>query len=216
MTYAQIQNRIRLIIDLSIDYISLIRDAENEFIRKSNCTQKMSTIDTSTLTLTNIYTLPTDFVEETRVEWEGTALTKMHQGSTEEYVYDMSDNIAVGWIEKYWIESGSIRLNAKPSANGKFRIWHSYINEVTNGTSPIIPINDHDYLQNYVFSIIYQMETNPFKDVNRAFAYKAQFEKDARMRNLFYQSQRLTQTRIIDVSQSNVPGIQSLIGIVTP
>jgi hypothetical protein len=207
-----------LILDLPMDYVPLIRQAENEFIRKSHCIETMTAIATSGQNggvLTNTYTLPTSFVEESRVEWEGVPLTQGHQASQNTILFDMEDNMLIGIPTKYWIETGSIRLNCKPSSHGNIRIWYSYFNTSAIGLTPMIPTNDHEYLKSFVFSILYRIETdNPFKDFNKGLAYENQFDIDCRKRRKVYQIQRFTQTTIEDVSENNIGGIQTRINLV--
>lgn len=273
-TFAVLADKVQLITDPERKNLGVIlqyvRDAENEFIEQTQCTEKITTIDTEadftynvaavsmvndtfsiagdysslftvdrTLTIADstgndgtytvsssvysapntvisvsdavpdatadgtltldpqaTYDLPSDFCKEIRVEWDG---IKLHPIATASPVsIHQNDGISeyTGTPCNYWIEEGIIRLLLKPPSHGILKIWYIYINTATDGTSPIIPSEDHNKLVNG--AIVKMMEMNG-QEV-RATYYQGKWDKDIEDTYWKYKMRRAKQSHVTDVN----------------
>lgn len=185
-----------------LDLAALARKAENEYIKQTGCLETVTEIDTTAVNggvLTNLYDLPASFVEEFRVEWDGRIIEPVHVNI--DIRLTDTDNITItGYPAAYWIENGKLRLNCVPTEHSVIKIWHSFLNSATDGTSPVIPAADHIYLADWILSRLYRMESSPFKDINIAENYMAKFLARCEQRNEFYNSRRFKQERVEDTA----------------
>lgn len=176
MTFANLDYIVRAIIgqDAQVNSVQLLRDGENDFIERTWCLEKIYLVNTTTLnsgTLAALYNLPSDFVKELRVEWNGEKVEKSIY-NTENFIYNSSGELYTGTPLRYWIEGNQIRWMPQPSAHGYWGMWYIYYNTAT-GTDPIIPSIEHRKLANYA--------------IYRAFEIMGKHELAEKYRNLYLQ-----------------------------
>ena len=236
MTFLELANRIKVKVDSNINRIELFRDAENDFIEKTLCTETFVKIDTSisllsledgtTLLTTgdgdfiqitqdgllvNLHEFPLGFVKEHRVEWDGVKLDPINQG-TNIQLFDSSNEPITGPPVRYWIENEQLRIIPKPSQHGIIGLWFTNTNIDSESESPIIPAIEHLKLVNYVNATILEMDENE----RRAAYYWGKYNADAAVAREKYEKQRFKYGQIVDVSSEYSPSIQSRLNIVEP
>jgi hypothetical protein len=298
-TFAELENRVRLIVDEPpVSVNMLLHESENEFIRKTLCTQdqrdikiEASTVEfdgaetniafvkgsgntrdtitdsddgfvtdgfaagqeivvdgstsndnaytiysvaAGTITLTSIgaltsesgvadmtieaseipykVSLPSDFVIESRVEFRGIRLEKIHQRENFQFARTTT-LIETGTPEGYWIEGNYLVLVPKPTQEGTLKIWYTYYNTDSTTTSPIIPTVEHFKIVNHAIATLLELQEKN----NIADRYFAKFENDCRITALKYINQRFSQRKIIDIvgGGRNKNHIEERIPIVT-
>ena len=203
MTFAEIEMLVRRRIGqgASFDVIGMLREAENDFCRRTYCKETIDSVLTSTLnsgTLSPTYDLPSGFLREFRLEWDGVKLEKAHiKGGS--IVYESDGTTVTGTPTAYWIENSLIRLVPEPSAHGYLARWYASENIVTDGASPVIPSIEHRKLVNYVVAEWHEINA----DFNLADRYRAQYLQDCSDAFFFYRSRRGKQKRIVDPGYSS-------------
>jgi len=176
MTFAELKDEVIFVTnDFNIDTLTLLRRAENDFIERTKCTEYMEDITSAVQGLKARYSLDTiltyPFVALHRIEWEGIPLYPLHRNSDVQ-LYDDEDAAETGTPGAYMIEGNYLRLIPEPSSAGTIRIWYSYRNSSPSGTSPIIPVNEHKILPDYVIAKILESKG----DENRALYYSNRYE----------------------------------------
>ena len=202
MTFAEIARIVNRQIGRSaqFDVIQTLREAENDNIERTFCTQTIETVSTEDLndgTLSDTYELPDDFVEEFRMEWNGVKLGKASIKSPI-WAFDSSGEPNTGTPTEYWIENDEIRFILKPSSHGYWGRWYCHKNTSSVIASPIIPSIEHRNLANYAIYIYFEMPGS-FDQVKAAY-FKNQYLIDCGNAYEKYKEQRgENQSRIIDV-----------------
>ncbi len=199
-----------------LSLIKLAREAENEFIEYSHCNSTFTQLNTSVLNggvLSDLYDIPSGFIEELRIRWDGFQLTPIHQ-KTDVRLRDSSDTLITGLPRNYWIEDEQIRLIPTPSSHGIIDFWYVLYNTSTSGASPIIPTIEHRKLSDYVVGTVKETDGEEVKAkyyLERFYAYAA----DAKVK---YEFQRNKQSRIYNVvdGETYYPGgLESRVPIVS-
>jgi len=215
MTYADIENEVTLITGpVSVDVTELIRKVENDYIEQTNCTEKVTEYAvitaslSATFSLTTILTSSYPFVKEHRVEWDGCPLEDIHKRSNFQ-LYDSDDDAVTGTPAVYMIEGDTLRLIPEPSSAGTIRMWFTYRNAATDGTSPIIPTVDQKNLPDGVLGKV--LKVPEYRDLNLAMYYDGLFAVNAESSRLKYVGRRSKQTRVSDVTGS--PGNNDLMSL---
>lgn len=203
MTFATLAKKIRMRgLPGGIDIIEILREAENDFIRQTLCTETFIEIDTSTENdseLTNLYDLPDGFVEEHRVEWDG-GLLKPHPQGSDVVIYNTNNELRSGYVSHYWIQNEDIQLILKPSMHSIIGVWYTGENMDTDSTSPTIPSKEQIKLLNYVRAVLWREELGDF---NKAAVYQTFYDKDVAETKKKYFKERHKQGRIIDVTATD-------------
>lgn len=185
----------------NFDVIGMLREAENDFCRRTYCKETIDSVLTSTLnsgTLSPTYSLPSGFLREFRLEWDGVKLEKAHiKGGS--FIYDSDGSVVTGTPSAYWLENNLIRLVPQPSSHGYLNRWYAAENIVTDGDSPVIPSIEHRKLVNYVVAEWHEINSD-FKLADR---YRAQYLQDCSDAYFFYRSRRGKQKRIVEPGYSN-------------
>jgi len=217
MTYDELVHLVTIITDdFNIDNIALLRNAENDFIIKTLCTQQLSTVDTTLVNggvLTALYAVPTGFVREWRLEWNGVKLSQ-HPQFSEEIIYNSENELYTGTPVQYWIEATKIRLIPMPSEHGKINIWNTYYNTSKFDTYPIIPLTEQRLIVNHVIATVFEKHG----EFEKANYYWNKYDADCKKIYHKYLNRRNTQTRIIDVDDSgsiNPFSLQNRIGLIS-
>lgn len=214
MTFVNLAKRIRVAIGAGIDKVTFLRDAENDFIEKTLCTETYTGLSTSTLnggTLTNLYDLPAGFIKEHRVEWDGRELKPVPQG-TQISLYDTNGNLYTGTPALYWIENEDIQLIPKPSYHGTIGLWYTGYNTSDTVASPIIPTIEHIKLINKATADILEM----MEQEKRAAYYLSKYNADVADAARKYDRQRTKQGTIIDIYDDTYRyGLPMVTGVIT-
>ncbi len=199
MTFATLKNNVtRKTGVLGYDFISLLREAENEFIEKTHCLwkhDKVSTEDLNEGTLSDTYDLPTGFTgyEFIKLEWEGNKIEPVHEKSGVE-IYRSSGVLKTGIPAAYQIEGTTYRLIPKPSSHGYMGRWYHYYQTAT-ADSPIIPVVEHRSLAYYVIFTVFEME----KKYDQATIYENRWEKEIQAATKKYNIMKANQKIVEDV-----------------
>lgn len=200
MTYQELKDEVTFITgDYVVDTIALLRKAENDFIEQTKCTEYVEDVTILLADIADVYDLDSEltypFVELHRIEWEGIPLYPLTRKATVQ-IYDDDDAPETGTPEAYMIEGHNLRLIPEPTTGGTIRIWYSYRNSVTDGSSPIIPVNDHKTLPDYVIAKVFESTGQE----NRALYYSSRYEKRVNEARLKYSKQRHKQRYITDTT----------------
>jgi hypothetical protein len=198
-TFAQLEDIARRTIGQEpvLNVQTLLREAENDYCERTWCKEKIDVIDTSTTNsgiLSATYALPSDFIREFRIEWNGSKLEKAHLKDGSLLIYDTADNYMVGWPESYLIENSLLRIIPKMSGHGYIGRWYAVKNTDTASVSPIIPEIEHLKLVNYAIYNYFEMNG----DYDRAQYYKQQYLTDTASAYSRYKARRGKQARLID------------------
>ena len=207
-TYADLAEDVRMIIGprTTLDVVRLLRRAENEFIEAVPCTELFTEIDTRSRnggTLTHLYLLPTDFFQENKIQYAGVDLVPYHR-KTSGIIYDNSNVLVIGWPANYQfakLTQSSLEtylwLIPKPSFHAKIGLWYQYKNNSTTGLSPIIPVDDHPALVNWVLWKVFEIPQ--YRDLKLALYYHEQWQGMVNAAKLKYIEEKFKQERIEDV-----------------
>jgi hypothetical protein len=193
-----VRRRIGQDVILNID--TLLRDAENDYCRRTWCKEKidsLSTLAQNAGVLAPTYALPSDFVREFRIEWNGIPLDKAHIREQSQ-IYDSALNNITGTPTRYWIENGYIRLIPMPSSHGYLTRWYAIYNTDTDSLSPIIPDLEQKYLCDYVIADYFEGE-----DFNKQNFYWSRYRMNCHNSYVFYRARRAKQKRIADATYQN-------------
>jgi hypothetical protein len=198
-TFAELEDIARRTIgqEPNVNVQTLLREAENDYCERTWCKEKIDVIDTSTTNsgiLSATYALPSDFIREFRIEWNGSKLEKAHIKDGSLLIYDTADNYMVGWPESYLIENGLLRIIPKMSGHGYIGRWYAVKNTDTASVSPIIPEIEHLKLVNY--AVYYWYEMNGIYD--KAQYYENKYLRDCSAAYTRYKARRGRQARLID------------------
>jgi len=196
-----------------VDLTALLKLAENEFIRLSDCTFKYTIIDTSIVNegvLQEAYTLPSDFLREFRIEINGHYLETEHIQSRYA-IHDSSAQVRTSSTPGlYRIEGMTIRLIPALSAHTKIIIWHSFL-DVTPVTSPIILAEEQMFLQDWVISKLYETDGN----IKMAQYYYDKFKENAAQTATKHNLRRNKQTRIADATNADSDNVKRNMSFLT-
>ncbi|MCP4493202.1 MAG: hypothetical protein GY820_38760 [Gammaproteobacteria bacterium] len=201
MTFVNLAKKIRVKFDAAVDRVAVLRDAENDFIERTLCTETFTELDTSALNsgvLTNLYDCPSGFLKEHRVEWDG-ILLKPYPQSGDIAIYNRSNELLTGTPCYYWIENEDIHLVPKPSSHSKIGLWYSGYNTDSASASPTIPTIEQNKLINYAVAQLLEMDGQE----DRAVYYQGKYNADVTDTARKYDKQRFKQGRIIDVTSTD-------------
>jgi hypothetical protein len=199
-TYDELKSDVLLLVENvenTLDIKALLRDAENEFIRETDCIFQIQEIDTEDVNggvLTNIYDLDTLFLNELRVEFDGRKLDPYSMGTITALTDTDNENIT-GYPQYYWIEGTQIRFDREPIEHGIIKIWYSYRDTSMILPSPIIPTPEHKFLPDFAIAKIFEANG----DDKRADRFYAKFYAKCQETKAKYASQRFKQERVEDV-----------------
>lgn len=177
--------------DFAIDTIAFLRKAENDFIKRTLCTEKYLEAQTAS-TNPELYSLPNDFVKEYRIEFNGARIKKYFKGSPED-IFMSDNNLVSGVSGRYVIENQKIRFIPQPSSNTKFVLWYCYKNTDSSSASPIIPEIEHEYLPLYAIAKILMIHND-----ERWQIFWADYLENCEGVKTKYFNQRFTQDIIYD------------------
>jgi hypothetical protein len=222
-TFAELEHLVTIITErFDLDNISILRKAENDFIEKTNCTEEFYNVNTNTLNLadeedldsgvlSDLYSLPSGFVREYRVEWDGIQLHKHHKGAISR-IYNATNEIRTGTPDSYVIEDEQLRLLPKPTSHSYLNIWYCKYNTDGSSASPIIATREHEKIVNYVIAKVFEI----LNEENRAQYYWEKYKKDLIATYNKYKNQRFAQDRIYDGTiDREFQSLQNRIPIVT-
>lgn len=179
-----------------IDYVSLIRQTENEFILNVPCTFKSLEDDSSADADYSRPTTPTDFYRETKVFWDGLQLTPIGNMNMVRNHRNSDDSVITGTPYFYIFEGNNIQLFPQPTSGGIFRMDYICLNESTivNSNSPIIPVSDHKYLADHVIARVAEINGN----YDMATHYDNKFNGNMEARKRYYGSRQSKQVIVSD------------------
>ena len=147
-----------------------------------------------------IYELPSGFVKEFRVEWNGVKLEPLPQNVSvgihqSDGITEQSDTPS-----EYWIIDDDIRLLLKPSSHGILKIWHCYRNTDESASSPIIPSEEHLNFIDYIIASLLEYQ----EQENRAVYYWNQYKSKVNTARIKYRNRRFKQNRVVDILDSAI------------
>jgi hypothetical protein len=142
------------------------------------------------------YTLPSDFVNMTRIEWEGELLKPISQTSLIE-IHDNNNDESRGYPMYYWVEDENLRLVPAPDTHGTINLWYYYNNQ-TETTAPLIPANEHIKLIDYAIASYFEIRERE----NRATYYWERYYKHLISAKNKYASQKYRQDKIYEENGS--------------
>jgi len=182
------------------DVIALLRDGENDFIENTFCTEDYQEIDTADEGLGPLFDLPANFLNEIRIEWDGTKLDRINK-KLSVAIYNTNNTVRTGYREGYMIEGDDangtykLRIVPKQTSTKVIGIWYTYRQTATDAESPIIPAVEHKKLVNYAIAEILESEDK----FDKAMFYHDKYEADCIKTYRKYKMRRYKQKRIIDV-----------------
>ena len=187
-TFTELAKRVRINLSDPIDKVAIFREAEDNFIERTQCTEELYELDTSSVgSINDLYDLPSGFVKAHRVSWKGCRLEEIPQG-TRASIYQTDNNVYTGWPLHYWFEDEQIRLIPKPTEHATLRIWYTKYNATRTSASPIIPTLEQYKLVNYVNAHLSDLNG----DMSKADKYRGLYERDVRMTRVKYKNQRFS------------------------
>jgi len=206
--------------DYNIDTNTILCKAENDFIEKTNCTEAFSNVNSNTLNLANeldpdsgvlsdLYDLPSAFVREYRVEWNGYQLIKVSKAFYDR-IYNTENAIRTGTPTEYLIENEHIRLLPKPTSHSYLSFWYCIRNLAV--ASPIIHLIDQEKIIDYAIARV--LEINGRED--RALYYWQKYNANVIKTYNKYKAQRFHQDIIIDGTiEDHILTVQQRLPIIT-
>jgi hypothetical protein len=203
VTFVELEAIVRRRIGQSpvIDVDALLREAENEFCERTLCLEVIDTYSTlawSSGAFSPTYPVPSGFIREFRVEWNGIKLEKGHI-KDQSWIYNSDATATTGIPSRYWIENGYFRLLPANSAHGWMTRWYATTNTDTDSLSPVIPSLEHKKLVNRVLAEWFDMQGEP----NVSDRYMARFLQDCSDTYYKYKFRRGKQRRISDAAYSD-------------
>jgi len=143
-------------------------------------------------TLKPTYALPSGFIKDLRVEWDGVVIRKTGI-LNEQLIYQTDGTLFESTPTSYFIDSDRLRLIPSPNQDGYLGLWYVASNIDESGTSPVIPSNEHAKLANYVIARF--LETKGRFD--EAQYYEQKYIQDCSSVYQKYKNQRGVQRRLI-------------------
>ena len=155
-TFAELEQVVRRTVGgAGVDVQTVLREAENEFIKIAQSTEQEATVSTDE----GYISLPSDYLKLIAAYFNGTQLrrtTKLAMNS-----FRQSDGtIATGSPRYYWISDGGIRLFPAPSSSGTLVLHYIRFNNDSDSTSPIIHSQWHSALTYYAIAEILGYQDN--------------------------------------------------------
>lgn len=161
-TFEELRQRVQLVSQRFnnfsgvIDVIALLREAENEYLKKTGAVSKIHTEDTSADSFTTP-TVPADFYKEHKVYWDGRLIPPTGLNADINYLRYNTNNAETGYPECYRIDGTDIKLFPEPTSGGYLTMPYTAINVVEDGLSPIVPVDERLKLVNYVVAVIAEL-----------------------------------------------------------
>ena len=135
-----------------IDIKYLLREAENDFMKRTACLIKTFTEETSSEESYTAPTLPIDFYEDRSVYWNGYLLRKAGI-STGNIFGDLNSNdIITGDPYSYQIDIANQRIDLfpQPTAGGFLKFTYVALNKQADQTSGVLVVGSQYKITNYV------------------------------------------------------------------
>jgi hypothetical protein len=143
-------------------------------------------------TLEATYGLPSGFIKDLRVEWDGEVIRKTGI-LNERLIYETDGTLFESTPTSYFIDNDRLRLIPKPNQDGYLGLWYVGTNTSETGTSPVIPSNEHAKLANYVIARFLETEGR----FDEAQYYEQKYLQDCSGAYQKYKNQRGVQRRLI-------------------